>query len=312
MALSRSTTYKSSHLPSEPNQCLAAQTYRKSPSSSRSVRQASLNLPKFLIQERSRLACAEYDDVFSIMPGNLKDWYMPESLWTKLPEDMQSAVSAMQHAGAAVTTSFDRIDRLKEELGDQLKDCSDELHSIPSLASLPLWSGMLSSGATSPNEFLETPPTPIAHFDLSRIDDKSASPWLSSPVLLGARPRRNSTVLPPLHPRLGQWKAEVLLLREENMTRLRHAVRRVYIEWSSCIQDSFIGHDFAEHHEIYDFSFNFEAWMSQKKALVRDLEEKCNMLGYVVLGWGGAWSLLRTRFSWLCESCYLWRNSLNK
>jgi hypothetical protein len=221
---------------------------------------------------------------------------MPNSLWEKLPEDIQSSVAAMQHAGAAINTAFERIEKLKEELGDQINDNdnnTDDTPRTPSLTSLPLLSYAASSGAASPNEAPEMPSTPISHLDLSQIEEKTAVlQWPTSPILLGMMSRRNSLVsviTPPTHPRVAQWRAETSHLREECLVRLRHAFRKVDLEWHALLHDYNTGREAPSNWDEWTAtSLDFESWMQAKKAVLKAMEEKSKALGHVVLGWGVA------------------------
>lgn len=51
-----------------------------------------------------RTLCPRDCDAFSYKPNHLPRWYIPQELWERLPHLLQSALTTMQHAGAAVLT----------------------------------------------------------------------------------------------------------------------------------------------------------------------------------------------------------------
>ena len=51
-----------------------------------------------------RAACPKDGDAFSYDPVHLRNWYLPQNIWDKLPAELQSSVAAVQHSGAAVLT----------------------------------------------------------------------------------------------------------------------------------------------------------------------------------------------------------------
>lgn len=52
----------------------------------------------------ARVAAPKDGDAFSYNPAHLRHWYCPQELWDRLPEQVQSSLAALQHAGAAVLT----------------------------------------------------------------------------------------------------------------------------------------------------------------------------------------------------------------
>ena len=51
-----------------------------------------------------RNATPKDGDAFSYDPAHLRHWYCPRELWDRLPDQVQSSLAAVQHAGAAVLT----------------------------------------------------------------------------------------------------------------------------------------------------------------------------------------------------------------
>jgi hypothetical protein len=78
--------------------------------------------------ESPRTLCPRDTDAFSYDPAHLKEWYMPQELWNGLPSRLQKPLAALQHAGAAVLTGFDRLALMRETLPSlsQPLDSDDE------------------------------------------------------------------------------------------------------------------------------------------------------------------------------------------
>ncbi|KIW00683.1 uncharacterized protein PV09_07867 [Verruconis gallopava] len=69
--------------------------------------------------ESPRTPCPSDSDAFAFKPEFLKHWVMDDALWRQLPPTLQKAISAVQHAGAAVHTSFERVSQLREKLPEE-------------------------------------------------------------------------------------------------------------------------------------------------------------------------------------------------
>ncbi|KAK4936640.1 hypothetical protein LTR28_010101 [Elasticomyces elasticus] len=52
---------------------------------------------------------------FSYDPARLREWYMKEDLWTRLPASLNAGLVTWQAAGAAVCTALKRIEELEDE-----------------------------------------------------------------------------------------------------------------------------------------------------------------------------------------------------
>jgi len=62
----------------------------------------------------SNAVCPHNEDAFSFNPSHLHSWYVPQSLWKRLPIHLRAALINMQHSGAAVLTGFARLDEHNE------------------------------------------------------------------------------------------------------------------------------------------------------------------------------------------------------
>ncbi|KAF2086566.1 hypothetical protein K490DRAFT_66759 [Saccharata proteae CBS 121410] len=93
--------------------CLRRPTLRRALSSSGNIIDCQLTgLPRTL--------CPKDADAFSFDPEFLDAWTMPDDLWTYLPRPILAHLAAMQHAGAAVLTGFDRLERQRLALKSEI------------------------------------------------------------------------------------------------------------------------------------------------------------------------------------------------
>jgi len=77
------------------------------------------------------------DNAFSFRKKHLEDWLMPQSVWDSIPEHLKSKVKNMQHSGAAVLTSFERLDELAKDVAQVInEDDETETQSEISIASM--------------------------------------------------------------------------------------------------------------------------------------------------------------------------------
>ncbi|KAF2400713.1 hypothetical protein EJ06DRAFT_403132 [Trichodelitschia bisporula] len=63
-----------------------------------------------------RTPCPRDVDAFSYDPAHLDRWTIPVELWNSLPPSVQSPLVMLQQNGAAVFTSFDRLEKLAERI----------------------------------------------------------------------------------------------------------------------------------------------------------------------------------------------------
>jgi hypothetical protein len=61
-------------------------------------------------------------EVYNFKPEFLEKWTMDEGLWARLPEDLHNPVKQLQHAGASVLSSLERL----EERAKHLPEVDDE------------------------------------------------------------------------------------------------------------------------------------------------------------------------------------------
>jgi hypothetical protein len=89
-----------------------------------------------LALESPRTAMPRDDNAFSFRSKYLNDWLMPESLWAMLPAELKTKIKNLQHSGAAVLTSFERLDQLAQELPEVIHEDeqTDNEESISSMA----------------------------------------------------------------------------------------------------------------------------------------------------------------------------------
>jgi len=60
------------------------------------------------------------EDSFTFTLANLQGWLLADELWTSLPDQLRTELKKVQHAGAAATTSSDRVQKYLEDMADDL------------------------------------------------------------------------------------------------------------------------------------------------------------------------------------------------
>lgn len=269
-------------------------------SSRRSFTSTALpSLPK----ESPRPLCPRDGDSYSYKPRHLPAWYVSQDLWERLPGHIQSPLTALQHAGAAVLTGYERLEKHSEDRdNDHAKAIDDEMdvqleESILLLPTLDtrfppklrtesttssaltestIWSPVFSSqssGSASPDLSASQTTSPISPICLTPAD---AEPPANRPCdRLLSKERSFCT---PLEPHNAYYATELSQLRTESIPRLRHAARKVETEWYDCKRQGAIpAHDIAA----------FEQWWAEKKSIIVNLNEKCKQLS-VAFGMGPA------------------------
>ncbi|KAF2763268.1 hypothetical protein EJ05DRAFT_482087 [Pseudovirgaria hyperparasitica] len=73
-----------------------------------------------------RTLVAQDHDSFSYDTDHLREWYMSSGLWTQLPQSLRDSITTLQHAGAAVSTSFQRLQDLKSQMITEIEEGKDE------------------------------------------------------------------------------------------------------------------------------------------------------------------------------------------
>ena len=246
--------------------------------------------------ESPRTLCPRDGDAFSYNPAHLPAWYMPQDLWARLPPQLLASLAAMQHAGAAVLTGFERLENLSgslnsvpeeksqvggPELGDRFATTIVKPRTASNASSVRHDSGFSSPISASPTSSISS--SPLLSYDHPTA---SISP-LSLPPTTAAQTshhhRRAFTT--PLNPHNAYYAAELSYLRTDSLPRLRHSARRVETEWAECKRAD---------RAFADSGAEFEAWWVGKKELVGSLDDKGKRLsmsvgaGVMSMGWWGA------------------------
>ncbi|KNG45387.1 peptidyl-prolyl cis trans isomerase [Stemphylium lycopersici] len=261
------------------------------PASSRRMSVATLSRSASYLNA-VRNATPKDGDAFSYDPAHLRHWYCPRELWDRLPDQVQSSLAAVQHAGAAVLTGFERLDKHLESSEDSdvdTKPTADDL--LVQLDQLPPPRFRTISNASS--VFQSDSSSPLTSVS-STSQSGSASPLTSSlpvsqvmcpgsPICLGpselsrSRERSFST---PLKSHDAYYAAELSHLRTEALPRLRHKTYKVDTAWCE-----------AKAHINPEDVNAFENWLAEKKCAILSLNERGKRLASAVgiantgLGW---------------------------
>ena len=248
--------------------------------------------------ESPRTPCPRDGDAFSYDPAHLPAWYMPQSLWARLPRQLLASLAAMQHAGAAVLTGFERLENLSGSLnsvpeeksqvgGPGLEDCFAATIVKPRTASnasnVRHDSGFSSPVSVSPTSSISPSPLPSPPHRTVSIPPQSLPPTMNTAAQTSHHHRRAFTT--PLNPHDAYCAAELSCLRTDSLPRLRHSARRVEAEWAECKRAD---------RAFADLGAEFEAWWAEKKELVGSLDDKGKRLsmsmgvGWMSMGWWGA------------------------
>ncbi|KAF2180678.1 hypothetical protein K469DRAFT_714247 [Zopfia rhizophila CBS 207.26] len=248
--------------------------------------------------ESPRTLCPRDGDAFSYNPSHLSAWYMPQELWDRLPHQLQSILAALQHAGAAVLTGYERLEQHSANLDPvpegKVHEEELEVQLDDNILSLSSQSPKLRSPSNASSRYASTPWSPISP---SPMSSQSSSPGLSasqtlspiSPICLtptdamGPHKRHHERSFSvPLEPHNAYYATELSHLRIESLPRLRHAARKVDTEWYECKRiGSVMGSDVDE----------FEDWWVGKKDTIRGLDERGKRLSVALglsstgLGW---------------------------
>lgn len=246
--------------------------------------------------ESPRTLCPRDGDAFSYNPAHLPAWYMPQDLWARLPRQLLASLAAMQHAGAAVLTGFERLENLSGSLnsvpeeksqvgGPELGDCFATTIVKPRTASnassVRHDSGFSSPISASPISSISSSPLLSYNHPTASISPLSLPPTTAAQT--SHHHRRAFTT--PLNPHNAYYAAELSYLRTDSLPRLRHSARRVETEWAECKRAD---------RAFADSGAEFEAWWVGKKELVGSLDDKGKRLsmsvgaGVMSMGWWGA------------------------
>ncbi|KAH9867793.1 hypothetical protein IAQ61_007097 [Plenodomus lingam] len=246
-----------------------------------------------------RTACPKDSDAFSYNPVHLRAWLIPQDLWDRLPAPVQSSLAAVQHSGAAVLTSFERLDKQAESASSSSHESKvpmDEL--LMKLEDLPLPKFRTVSNASSVVQSDISSPITEGSSG-SQSQSECASPMTSfsstqavpvSPISLGppelfshssrSRDRSFST---PLEPHDAYFATELSHLHTEALPRLRHKCHKVDTEWHEAKRAG---------NFTTDVMNDFENCWAEKKCLVLSLNEKCKRLAnaHCVSSTGMGWA----------------------
>jgi len=243
-----------------------------------------------------RTLCPPDGDAFSYKASHLPQWFVPDNLYKRLPQEFQSTLFRFQHVGAAVLTGYERLEQYDQSRDNNLMPATvdDELEvqfdeSVLPLASLPLklrtessassksedtystvFSSSQSSGSPAPSPSLSSCQTmsPISPICLTPTDEFT---WPN-------KRSRNHSFSIPQEPHNAYYVAELAQLRTESVPRLRHAARKVDVDWFECKRSGAVASDGIT---------EFEEWWADKKDSVRVLNERCKRLSFAV-GMGSA------------------------
>ncbi|KAF2204276.1 hypothetical protein GQ43DRAFT_364981 [Delitschia confertaspora ATCC 74209] len=240
--------------------------------------------------ESPRTLCPKDGDAFSYNPSHLPVWYMAQDLWNSVPKQMQSALAALQHSGAAVLTGYERLDRLDsspQEPTLESRPLPEQL-SLSDLRATSFGSSVLTSPSShSPTSSMSSSPAlsafpntgPISPIALSTSDLSSVTP---SDVTPSHKRHHGRSFSIPLEPDAAYYATELSYLRTESLPRLRHAVRKVDTEWYEAKRLGSVSES--------DVS-EFEKWWAEKKNWIRQLDERGRRLSVAMgvspagMGW---------------------------
>jgi len=211
--------------------------HQRHPSTRRSFSAVS-PIPSIPKIESPRTLCPRDGDAFSYNPAHLPAWYMPQDLWARLPRKLLASLAAMQHAGAAVLTGFERLENLSGSLnsvpeektqasGPELEDNFVTAIAKPRTASnassLRHDSGFSSPISASPTSSISSSPLLSSHYPTASISPLSLPPTINTVAQTNLHHRRAFTT--PLNPHNSYYAAELSYLRTDSLPRLRHSAR---------------------------------------------------------------------------------------
>jgi len=220
---------------------------------------------------------------------------MTPPLQDALPTRIYTHLNEMQEAGAAVETSLDRIEKLfrllegRVEADNGPKDDRPLPVRTPSLCSLP-------STPASPAELMDPLPT------LESVPERTGCSmelfysecvqYFGGRVYLRSGTPGTSLARPSDDARVSCFRAEMMTVKEKDLVRLRHCMRRVENDWREILDDYR-----ANHHDsdavleaVGILKSNFEAYMADKKRRFTCLTSRVSAMSTtMVLGsqWGG-------------------------
>ncbi|KAF2497344.1 hypothetical protein BU16DRAFT_559095 [Lophium mytilinum] len=234
-------------------------------------------IPQVPMVEALRTACPRNGDAFSYNPVHLSVWYMPESLWARLPTRLTASIAAVQHAGAAVFTGFERLEGLGEALSPS-ENAEDDFVPVPGtikprgLSTITISSNDSEASATSSlaSSIVSTPLSTPCLFSMPVSPFSLSSPFTFEKSISkhhgqhhGRHHERSYTT--PMEPDMAYYTLELSHLRTESLPHLRHAIRVVDRELNESKRLVELDEDTLE---------QFEGWWAKKKATAIGLDQK--------------------------------------
>ncbi|KAF2801333.1 uncharacterized protein BDZ99DRAFT_403574 [Mytilinidion resinicola] len=222
--------------------------------------------------EALRTACPRNGGAFSYNPVHLSVWYMPEELWARLPTRLTGSIAAVQHAGAAVFTGFERLETLGEALSPS-ENAEDDIVPVPGvvkprgLSTITISSNDSDASATSSlaSSVVSTPLSTPNLFSMP-VSPFSLSPSSFEKTTSKPHQRHHArSYTTPMEPDMAYYTLELSHLRTESLPCLRHAIRVVDRELNESkrlveLDEETLG--------------EFEAWWVKKKATAIGLDQK--------------------------------------
>ncbi|KAF2015388.1 hypothetical protein BU24DRAFT_461637 [Aaosphaeria arxii CBS 175.79] len=262
---------------------------------------ASASSPRL---ESPRTLCPKDGDAFCYKPCHLPAWYLSDKLWNALPQQFRAVVTDMQHAGAAVSTGFERVQILGREAKKSSTDSAvvedsalstiDMLPIIPRTLPKLRTDSVSSSQPDSSNRSQVQSLSPSSSFGPSSPPHMSTSdgPSPVSPMCLTPldaptnKPldglKRERSFSTPLEPTDAYYATELSQLRTEAMPRLRHKIRKVESDWA----------DVKRTHVLDKEQTNsMENWLAHKKVDTLEVDEASKTLADAIgltpngMGW---------------------------
>ncbi|KAF2652724.1 hypothetical protein K491DRAFT_604335 [Lophiostoma macrostomum CBS 122681] len=249
-----------------------------------------------------RTLCPRDEDRFNFNPNYVRKWEVPQSLWDRLPLNLQEAVVRAQQAGAAVDTGLERLEKHRPGFENSFTAQTPEVftpldESIPSLPSLPSLPPKLRTQSTTSSRFESVLDSPVFTPSQSSGSDSpaslSASQTMSpvSPICLtpaddnfprkrGDRERSFST---PREPHDAYFATELSQLRTESIPRLRHCMLKVGQVWHEVKTSS--------NPVSVDDTNEFENWLALKKVKSDELKDNAERMSDTIglastgMGW---------------------------
>ncbi|KAF2277053.1 uncharacterized protein EI97DRAFT_307874 [Westerdykella ornata] len=222
-------------------------------------------------------------ETFRYDPAFLPRWTPDHALWIRLPDELRSALTKLQRAGAAVLTDYERLESLSGEIGFgsdspedemmlQLEDSVSSFSSFDRVSRPPLRSdSSASSSATFSvrSSRSPSPPTSLSQTTSSLSPSCLTPSEISCPPVLARGLPRERSFSTPQDPQNAKYVAELSHIRTISIPRLRHAARQVDGVLTTIRTDGGLESD-----DLNDF----ENWWAEKHYAITSLEDKTKRL----------------------------------